>query len=130
MALKTNLQKYRKAAGFKNAPAFAEHIGISPFTYRNYEQGKNDIPTELLVFFADFFAISLDDLVGRRFVGGKVVYDDPQQKELNDYYESMNDEGRSALTDTARIMSGNPEMLIKKDRPEAVRVSAEVEQIA
>lgn len=100
---------------------------MSPFTYRNYEQGRNDIPTELLIFFADFFAISLDDLVGRRFVGGEIIYDGPQQTELNSYYESMNDEGRSALTDTARIMSGNPEMRIKKDRAQDVRVSADME---
>ena len=32
--------------------------------------------------------------------------EDERQANLNDYYESMDDEGKAAITETARIMSG------------------------
>ena len=37
---KPGLQKMRKAAGWKSARAFAEHIGMPVDTYTQYEQGK------------------------------------------------------------------------------------------
>ena len=33
--------------------------------YSNYENGKRDIPTEVLGLLADFYAVSIDYLLGR-----------------------------------------------------------------
>ena len=45
----------------------AELIGITPRSYQRYESGERDPNIATLVQIADFFEISLDDLVGRKF---------------------------------------------------------------
>ena len=55
-------------------------------------------------------------------VGVGVSFANSDQAALNAYYESMNDQGRETLVQTARLMSGSPDTRIEKDRPEAVRV--------
>ena len=44
---KPGLQKMRKAAGWKSARAFAEHIGMPVDTYTQYEQGKRTMNIEV-----------------------------------------------------------------------------------
>lgn len=43
----------------------AEKVGVNTRQYQKYEQGTVDIPSSKLIFLADFFAVSLDYLVGR-----------------------------------------------------------------
>lgn len=45
----------------------AELIGIAPRSYQRYESGEREPNIETLVQIADFFKISLDDLIGRKF---------------------------------------------------------------
>ena len=45
----------------------AELIGIAPRSYQRYESGEREPNIETLVQIADFFKISLDDLIGRNF---------------------------------------------------------------
>ena len=45
----------------------AELIGITPRSYQRYESGEREPNIATLVQIADFFEISLDDLVGRKF---------------------------------------------------------------
>ena len=42
----------------------AERLGMSQTGYSKYEVGTNDIPTHILIKLADFYGISLDELVG------------------------------------------------------------------
>lgn len=71
--MKTNLQALRKEAGFRSANAFAEHLGMSPGTYTDYEQGRRDFALERAWQFADALGealgryVSLDELAGRDF---------------------------------------------------------------
>ena len=44
--MRYRLQEMRKRAGFSSAREFAEHIGMNPFTYTNYEQERNDLTLE------------------------------------------------------------------------------------
>ena len=114
--MKTNLQTMRKRTGFKSARAFAEHIGMSVNTYTNYEQGVSVMSLERAWEFADELGCTLDELAGRE--PPAITYTDPSQAALNGYYESMNENGRSALVESARLMSGSPDTRIEKDSAE------------
>ena len=43
----------------------AEHLGITVRTYQYYESGELEPNLENLVKLADFFKVSMDDLLGR-----------------------------------------------------------------
>ena len=101
--MKTNLQDFRKAAGFKSARAFAEHIGMSVGTYTNYEQGTRSMDVEVLWMFADFFNCSVDDLIGRKSPAPDMS--DPVHKAIADAYENMNAHGRTRLAEEAAMMA-------------------------
>lgn len=118
--MKTNLQAMRKRAGFKSAKAFADHIGMNVGTYTNYEQGTRTINLEVAWELADKLDCTLDELAGRE--PPPVTYTDHNQAALNGYYESMNEDGRSALVESARLMSGSPDVRIEKDGAEDVRL--------
>ncbi len=45
----------------------AELIGITPRSYQRYESGEREPNIDTLVQIADFFKISLDNLIGRNF---------------------------------------------------------------
>ena len=98
--MKTNLQKLRKAAGFKSAKEFAKHIGMSLGTYTDYEQGRRDFALDRAWQFADIFKCSLDELAGRE--SPAPTYADPDQEELNDCWGVLDPTRRSALLVQAR----------------------------
>lgn len=108
--MKTQLQRIRKARGFKSAKAFADHIGMSKNTYTNYEQGTRSLTLDIAWKFADALECTLDELAGRDFVAKD--YQDSRQAALNEDYsqlsESMKDAAASAirgmrLSESARI---------------------------
>jgi len=45
----------------------AKALHITRQTYSHYENGIRKIPSEMLIDLADFYNISLDELVGRNF---------------------------------------------------------------
>lgn len=110
--MKTKLQDIRKAKGFRSAKEFAEHIGMNVGSYTNYEQGVRNLTLEKAWEFADILDCSLDELAGRS--RPRKECSDPEQESLNRYYESMNGSGRSALIESARLMSGSPDVRIEK----------------
>ena len=48
----------------------AEYLGINLRTYQNYEGGRSEPSIAQLIKLADFFMVSLDELVGRDWIGG------------------------------------------------------------
>lgn len=106
--MKTQLQALRRRAGFKSAKAFAEHIGMAVGTYTDYEQGRRMFTLEKACEFASELGCTLDELAGRATPESdkQDEFEDERQANLNDYYESMDDESKAAITETARIMSG------------------------
>lgn len=65
MGRKYRLQECRKAAGYKSAKDFAEHIGMSVRTYTNYEQEVSELTLGLAWKFADALGCSIEDISGR-----------------------------------------------------------------
>lgn len=114
--MKPQLQEIRKARGFRSAKAFAEHVGMSVGTYTQYEQGQIGLSLEKAWEFADVLDCTLDELAGRK--RPRKAFSDPEQEALNGYYESMNEDGRTALVSSARLMSGSPDVRVEKDGPE------------
>ena len=43
----------------------AKYLGVGQATYSDYENGKINIPIEVLIKLANFYQVSLDYLVGR-----------------------------------------------------------------
>ena len=43
----------------------AEMLNCSQVCYSQYERGKRDIPTDVLIKLADFYEVSVDYLLGR-----------------------------------------------------------------
>lgn len=43
----------------------ADYLNCTQACYSNYENGKRDIPTEVLSALADFYGVSVDYLMGR-----------------------------------------------------------------
>lgn len=115
-AIGSHLQAARKAAGFKSAKAFADHIGLSKDTYTGYEQGRISLSYERAWEFADALDCTLDALGGRK--PPERAYDDPEQAALNASYENMNGDGRQTLVSVAKSMEKDTRNRIVKDRPE------------
>lgn len=64
-----SLKETRMKSGKKQREA-AEYLGVNIRTYQYYEEGKNEPAISTLVQLADFFQVSLDELVGREWSGG------------------------------------------------------------
>ncbi len=47
----------------------AEYLGINIRTYQNYEGDRSEPSITQLIKLADFFMVSLDELVGRDWIG-------------------------------------------------------------
>ena len=58
------IRELREDKDWKQAQV-AEYLGIRQSTYSKYELGKILIPVDYLIRLADFYAVSLDYLVGR-----------------------------------------------------------------
>lgn len=95
------LQRARKDAGYKSAKAFAEHIGMNPGTYRNYEQGDRPFSYETAWDMADALDVTLDELGGRDFPP-KGYGATPDERALVDSYRRMDEGDRPGFMSTAR----------------------------
>ena len=63
-----SLRDIRKKSGKKQREA-AEYLGLNIRTYQYYEGGQSEPNISALVKLADFFMVSLDELVGRDWGG-------------------------------------------------------------
>ena len=64
-----SLRDIRKKSGKKQREA-AEYLGLNIRTYQYYEGGQSEPNISTLVKLADFFMVSLDELVCRDWIGG------------------------------------------------------------
>ena len=64
MSFAEHLLQLRKERGLKQ-PELVEQLGISLRAYQYYERGEREPALSTLIALADFYDISLDDLVCR-----------------------------------------------------------------
>lgn len=93
-----NLRKLIYLKG--NQKKIAQDLQISPQTFNNYVNGKTDPDIKTLIDIADYFQVTLDELVGRptsiinkmllsereRSIIDKVLAMNEKQKELTEFY--------------------------------------------
>jgi len=58
------LKALRRGKGLKQVE-MAEIMGITDRQYQRYEYGKVNVPATVLSFFADYFGVTTDYLLGR-----------------------------------------------------------------
>ena len=63
-----SLKDVRIKSGKKQKEA-AEYLGSNLRTYQYYEEGRSEPSIPRLIKLADFFMVSLDELVGRDWIG-------------------------------------------------------------
>ena len=66
MNFSQKLKQFRLLLGCTQAQ-MADLLGITVRGYRNYELGAREPELSILIKLADYFNISLDELVGRNF---------------------------------------------------------------
>ena len=66
MGIIQNLRNLREDSDLTQSQ-IGEYLNISQRAYSHYESGTREIPLDLLIKLADFYDVSLDKLVGRKF---------------------------------------------------------------
>lgn len=86
------LQRLRKAAGYKSQPEFAKLLGIKPRKYESWEREEVRLSLEDACRIADVLGCSLDELAGREEFMNK--YADERQQDLNGYFSKLDNDER------------------------------------
>lgn len=115
------LREYRLRKG-KTQEDVAIHLGIPKKTYQNYEREQREPNSDILCALADYYDITLDDLVGRTTTYTEKDYED----ELLGCYQSMTDSGRIALLAIAHDL----EAIFPRDEEEEERLGAIYQDMA
>jgi transcriptional regulator with XRE-family HTH domain len=69
-ALGSRIATLRKEQGVSQQ-AMADHLGVAQQTYAHYEVGRIRMPIATLPVVAQFFGVSVDELLGRKNGAGK-----------------------------------------------------------
>lgn len=98
--MRTRLKEVRKSKGLSQKDA-AQMFGVSLGTYRNWEQGRVVMNGEQLINAARLFDTDVD------FILMTDVDDEKERQfiELEQLYDSLNDDGRETLVLVARAIS-------------------------
>lgn len=118
------LKKLRTLKGLSQ-DEMAEKLGVKTSRYGTWERGERMLSLKQAYDCAVILGCSIDAIAGYT---PPVSYSDPAQEALNGYWESMNRKGRSALLNSAELMSGSPDTRIEKDRLRTVPVQAASER--
>ena len=107
-----NLQKCRKRAGFKTQKDAASALGVPERRYASWERNEAMMSLEQAYNCAVLFGCTIDEIAG--LPTPDCVYTDPQQAELNDYYENSNDTGKLQIFQAAKNAFANIENRLTK----------------
>ena len=101
------LKKLRQENGLKRSE-FAKLIGIHQNTIANYENGICEAPYDTLVKFADFFEVTVDELLGREEIDTNTknaALLTKKEKNLLYKYRTLSNENQARLDDYLDILS-------------------------
>lgn len=79
-----NLKELRKNRKLTQAD-LAEVIGVSQVTMGRYETGEREMPYETLFQLADYFGVTIDEILGRVPMDIQIVQGDPPPKGDEEY---------------------------------------------
>lgn len=94
----------------------ADKLGITQFTYCNYEKGKTEPDINLLIKLADYYDVSLDYLCGRTW-NNKIGYIPEERKNLITQIINLSD---GDFNNVVQLLNGY--LFAKKDTADALKV--------
>lgn len=77
-----NLKKFRVEQGYTQKNV-ADFLGCSAVVYSRYETGERMPSIDLLIQIADFFSVTMDELVGRQADTAAYILSEEEEKLLN-----------------------------------------------
>lgn len=88
----------------------AEKLGIPRTTYTHYESGRSEMDYSMLCKLADFFNVSVDELLGR--TAPPDIFDDARvpKTEIQELYDDLTPEQQQNLLNYARGMAVSNEL--------------------
>lgn len=98
------LKELRKESGSTQAE-FAKKLGVSIYTYRNWEQGRNIPDTSMLVKIADLLNTTVEYLTGRSSIAH--YEEDKGVKILKDLYIGLPKEGQNQILSYANYVASS-----------------------
>lgn len=118
-----NLKAIRGTKGVTQKEA-ADALGISPNTYKNYEQGMREPNNEMLCKLADYFQVSTDYLLGRapqldpmKLLVAQTDLTPEAQEEI---YMSLPPEAQAIVLQVMRMMRENRRLRWAAKKPQTV----------
>lgn len=90
-----NLKQLRISEG-KTQVEIAKAINITQYTYSNYETGYTEPNIETLIKLADYYGVSLDYLVGRKFKN-ELGYLTENEKQLLTNFRNLSEQNKVVL---------------------------------
>ena len=91
------LKEIRLENGLKRSE-LARLTGIHQNTIANYENGERQAPYETLILFADFFSVSLDELLGREgTVNPNPILPSSHEQNLLNSYRALPQQDRERI---------------------------------
>lgn len=103
------LKELRKEHGLKRSE-LARAIGIHQCTLANYENETRQAPYETLILLADYFHVSVDELLGRELLPFS-PNDEPifslNEKTLLIKYRSLSEKDKERLNDYLSLLLNN-----------------------
>lgn len=115
-----NLKAIRNKKGVTQKEA-ADALGISPNTYKNYEQGMREPNNDMLCKLADYFQVTTDYLLGRAPQADPmkllVSQTDLSPEVQEEIYMSLPPEAQAIVLQVMRMMRENRKNRIQQSRP-------------
>lgn len=115
-----NLKAIRSKKGVTQKEA-ADALGISPNTYKNYEQGMREPNNDMLCKLADYFQVTTDYLLGRapqldpmKLLVSQTDLSPEAQEEI---YMSLPQEAQAIVLTVMRMLRENRKKQEKQSRP-------------
>lgn len=118
-----NLKAIRNKKGVTQKEA-ADALGISPNTYKNYEQGMREPNNDMLCKLADYFQVSTDYLLGHapQLYPMKllIAQGDTSHEALVKQFASLPEEGQALMLAVVRALKETHEIRYAKKKPRTV----------
>ena len=103
------LKEIRLENGLKRSE-LARLTGIHQNTIANYENEERQAPYETLILFADFFSVSVDELLGREgTLSPNPLIPSPEEQKLLNRYRALSQRDRDCINDIVRSFEEHTE---------------------
>jgi DNA-binding XRE family transcriptional regulator len=95
--MELSVKQTRREKGITQEQA-TNDLGMKLRCYQGIERGEMKLTVEVAYLLADYFRVSIDELIGRPIIRPYVIGSaDPQESQIVANYRKLNDDGRTRL---------------------------------